>query len=43
MLRFPFNRMPASDVRDWVAIRGWAESLPPMLKLGQVGLARVGD
>jgi menaquinone-dependent protoporphyrinogen oxidase len=23
-LRFPFNRMPASDARDWAAIRGWA-------------------
>jgi menaquinone-dependent protoporphyrinogen oxidase len=23
-LRFPFNRMPASDARDWDAIRGWA-------------------
>jgi menaquinone-dependent protoporphyrinogen oxidase len=40
-LRFPFNRMPAVDARDWDEIRGWAESLPG--KLGQVGLARVGD
>jgi menaquinone-dependent protoporphyrinogen oxidase len=40
-LHFPFNRMPASDARDWDAIREWAESLPA--KLGQVGLARVGD
>lgn len=39
-LHFPLNRMPASDARDWDAIREWAESLP--LKLGQVGLARVG-
>jgi len=23
-LRFPFNRMPASDARDWEAIRAWA-------------------
>jgi len=23
-LRFPFNRMPASDARDWDAIRSWA-------------------
>jgi menaquinone-dependent protoporphyrinogen oxidase len=24
VLRFPFNRMPASDARDWEAIRAWA-------------------
>ncbi len=42
-LRFPFNRMPASDARDWEAITAWAESLPELLGLGQVGLARVGD
>jgi menaquinone-dependent protoporphyrinogen oxidase len=42
-LRFPFNRMPASDARDWDAIGDWAESLPAKLEqLGQVGLARVG-
>lgn len=23
-LRFPFNRIPASDARDWSAIRAWA-------------------
>lgn len=23
-LRFPFNRMPAADLRDWDEIRGWA-------------------
>jgi menaquinone-dependent protoporphyrinogen oxidase len=23
-LRFPFNRMPAADARDWDRIRGWA-------------------
>ncbi len=26
-LRFPFNRMPASDARDWDAIRSWADEL----------------
>lgn len=26
-LRFPFSRMPASDARDWDAIRAWARSL----------------
>jgi menaquinone-dependent protoporphyrinogen oxidase len=26
-LRFPFSRMPASDARDWDAIRGWADAV----------------
>lgn len=26
-LRFPFSRMPASDARDWDAIRAWARDL----------------
>jgi menaquinone-dependent protoporphyrinogen oxidase len=26
-LRFPFNRMPASDARDWPAIEAWAAAL----------------
>jgi menaquinone-dependent protoporphyrinogen oxidase len=42
-LRFPFNRMPPSDARDWLAIEAWAESLPAKLGLGEVGLAGVGD
>jgi len=25
--RFPFNRMPASDARDWDAIRSWADEV----------------
>ena len=25
--RFPFNRLPAFDARDWDAIEGWAEDL----------------
>jgi menaquinone-dependent protoporphyrinogen oxidase len=25
--RFPFNRMPASDARDWAAIEDWAAGL----------------
>ena len=36
-LRFPYNlipalkKMPASDLRDWVAIRAWASSLAAQL------------
>jgi menaquinone-dependent protoporphyrinogen oxidase len=26
-LRFPFNRMPATDARDWDAIRAWAQDV----------------
>ena len=26
-LRFPFNRMPASDARDWDAIGAWADEV----------------
>jgi menaquinone-dependent protoporphyrinogen oxidase len=25
--RFPFNRMPASDARDWAAIRAWSDEV----------------
>ncbi len=37
-LRFPMNlmpalkQMPASDIRDWTAIRGWAQSLAAQLQ-----------
>jgi menaquinone-dependent protoporphyrinogen oxidase len=30
-LHFPFNRMPASDARDWDAIRSWADEVAKML------------
>lgn len=36
-LRFPYNlipalkQMPASDIRDWTAIRAWANGLTPQL------------
>ena len=36
LLRFPLNKMagsePASDIRDWEAIRLWAGNLPTMLE-----------
>ena len=38
-LRFPYSllpalrKMPASDLRDWKAIRAWASSLPEKLQL----------
>ena len=38
-LRLPYNllpalkRMPASDIRDWAAIRAWASNLAPTLQL----------
>jgi menaquinone-dependent protoporphyrinogen oxidase len=30
-LRFPFNRMPAGDARDWDAISAWARDLARLL------------
>ena len=34
-LRFPFNRMPKRDARDWEAIRTWANWLVPAFQLQQ--------
>ncbi|RIK32980.1 MAG: flavodoxin, partial [Chloroflexi bacterium] len=28
----PLHNKPASDVRDWAAIRAWAGSLPALLQ-----------
>jgi flavodoxin len=30
-LRFPFNRMPASDARDWEAIGAWADEVASLV------------
>ena len=30
-LRFPFNRMAASDARDWEAIAGWADEVASLV------------
>ena len=30
-LRFPFNRMPASDARDWTAIAAWADEVASLV------------
>ena len=32
-LRFPFNRMQASDARDWDAIRSWADEIAARFEL----------
>jgi menaquinone-dependent protoporphyrinogen oxidase len=34
-LRFPFNRMPASDARDWGAIRAWAADFAGVFDYGK--------
>jgi menaquinone-dependent protoporphyrinogen oxidase len=34
-LRFPFNRMPESDARDWAAIRGWSNDVAAALDYGK--------
>jgi menaquinone-dependent protoporphyrinogen oxidase len=34
-LRFPFNRMPASDARDWRAIRAWAAEVAGAFAFGK--------
>ena len=34
-LRFPFNRMPASDARDWAAIRAWAADVAAAYDFGK--------
>jgi menaquinone-dependent protoporphyrinogen oxidase len=36
-LRFPLNRMPASDARDWSAIHAWAERVAD--EIGQRAVA----
>jgi len=43
-LRFPFKwfpplkRLPASDIRDWAAIRGWAQELSEQLQRATVAV-----
>jgi menaquinone-dependent protoporphyrinogen oxidase len=32
-LHFPFNRMPAGDVRDWAAVHTWASNLAAKFQL----------
>ena len=34
-LRFPFNRMPASDARDWDAVHAWADNIAHGLMYGK--------
>ena len=33
-LRFPFSHMPASDARDWDAVRAWADEVAAALEKG---------
>jgi menaquinone-dependent protoporphyrinogen oxidase len=35
-LRFPFNRMPASDARDWTAIATWADEVAALVARQEV-------
>ncbi|HEY7419725.1 MAG TPA: flavodoxin domain-containing protein [Ktedonobacteraceae bacterium] len=38
-MHFPFNHIPAADVRDWTAIRTWASNLaaqPAMSRAGEL-------
>ena len=38
-LHFPFNRMPATDARDWDAIRNWADEIADLYAVAQVSAA----
>ena len=40
-LRFPFNRMPASDARDWTAICAWASSLATQFQPAQASASEL--
>lgn len=35
VLRFPLNRLPASDARDWDAIRSWATDVAGIFNYGK--------
>jgi menaquinone-dependent protoporphyrinogen oxidase len=35
-LRFPFNRLPASDARDWDAIAAWADEVAALVARTEV-------
>jgi menaquinone-dependent protoporphyrinogen oxidase len=35
VLHFPFNRLPASDARDWASIRAWASELAAAFDYGK--------
>lgn len=41
-LRFPLNRVPATDARDWDAIRAWADRVA-RLAGGEVALHRASE
>ena len=37
-LRFPFNRLPASDARDWTAIAAWADEVASLVARQEVAV-----
>ena len=37
-LRFPFNRMPASDARDWEAVATWADEVASVFAAREVAV-----
>jgi hypothetical protein len=37
-LRFPFSHIPASDARDWNAIRAWASEISGVFDYGKTAL-----
>jgi menaquinone-dependent protoporphyrinogen oxidase len=39
-LRFPLNRMPASDARDWDAIEAWADEVGTVLEPRELACRR---
>ena len=41
-LRFPFNRMPPSDARDWDAITAWADEVAALVQ-GPAAAVGAGD
>jgi menaquinone-dependent protoporphyrinogen oxidase len=41
VMHFPFSRLPASDARDWDAIRAWARELAAAFRYGKAASSPV--